>query len=728
MCCVHAYLLLLLSSSDSSVCKPPLLEAELRLYLTSPTSTLLNSLLKVLVGKDTTSNLALWDHCLLVFSVYHSLVENGGEDERFPSSPVVEQLEAVSVAIGELLECWGSCYVMLENYSKESLRLLTTGSSEEEPSGTESDREKRLQQFRDGPEQSVLAMSKHLYWVISCALHTWSHLATSWLGSSSNIDSPDVLCRIAPLIMATWSRLKERYISVITLLQFYGVFLDVWNTWLDVVGTGLEGKTHTCATCVKMAAQYLNTEVRNVFTSAIPKLCNMDAPRGRALEMWLPCSLSHYLSHTSIVLEKISNLLSHISSHTKQSSAALKASTSPSQRRHLKGEVADVTKSIGDMASSLLDVSRSQPEVQLGILCLLSGATSDPISIVDTFLPLLSTSSIHTSLHLLERHLAVVEGALGQLPLGEISSDAWWSILSHFGSLMKTTKDSSVTLLVLQHLQHIIKSLPHPIKEKVMQYSVVDYYTHLLLEVSWKDHLPNKIIVGLLKTLEVALGDQHCLEVFTASPHSPAMLLSLLPLPSHTQQVLKLFKLLLLSQSPTEGVRKVKSFCMATLSRIGLMVSMDSIVEMCRTLSTNQDYVLGSLGIREEDQLHTVFCQVLEVDSSSPFHVSPCLLSALTLLDAVWSLVMETSVDRHLQKLLMANTVKEAIKEFAPILASLLGRIPSSDGNSLEAREMVLSILCHLSKVFLILVRNSTDTSVDLAAKVRLTAIGVCLS
>ena len=702
---------------DPSRAQPPQSGATTLNLSSSPTW--LDRLLSTLVARGSAAALTAWDHGLLLLLAYEVLglrLDAGG----LTADPgeVVRQLEVVSGLVGDIMSAWVHCYSALERDSRDSLVVLVGASSDEEPSGTESDRERKVQQFKEGLDYAILQTAHRLYYLLRCTLFSWRQLATACTGQVDEQTLQDALSVVPTAVLSSLSQLKKQYISFLTQVLSVGVFLQVWATWTSLVLHSLESRSHSSGLCSGLATHCMQFEARHTLITAVTNLCTVDSVYSRQdLAFWLPESLQDCTSLLSVVLEKLAAILRHSNTHTTQRTSRQQV-TSPLQRRKQVSEVEELTRSMGEMASSILELSRSEPQVQLSILYLLSVAVSEPVAIVEAFLPLLSTGHLHSELSLLERHLAVVEGALLQLQPSAIKEPGWWGVLRHLSSLMK---QCSGNLPVIQFLLHyhqvLLKGLPHPAKHHLWEQSVQDFLLHALSGEAKEGGGGNKaagLVTALLRTVETGLADERCLQSLVARPQCYLLLASLLPLPEHAEKVLSILRLLLCPpqsvQSPT--VAKAQDHCVSLLVRVALSASTQQVSQLCRSvaLSSSPSSLLRPLDMSEMDQLQVSFRRTYGCDAASKVSVTPDLLRYLSLLSLVWGLLEE--VGGVLRTQLLANSLHDVRDSFGPAIAGILSRLCGPDEGQVSlAKELVTEVVCHLLRVYMDLVGAQPETS-----------------
>lgn len=689
----------------------------------SSSPTWLDRLLSTLVARGSAAALTAWDHALLLLLAYEVLglrLDAGG----LTADPgeVVRQLEVVSGLVGDIMSAWAHCYSALERDSRDSLVVLVAASSDEEPSGTESDRERKVQQFKEGLDYAILQTAHRLYYLLRCTLLSWHQLATACAGQVDEQTLEDALSLVLTAFLSSLSQLKKQYISFLTQVLSVGVFLQVWSTWTSLVLHSVESRPHSSGLCSGLATHCMQFEARHTLITAVTNLCTVDSVYSRQdLSIWLPESLQDCTSLLSLVLEKLAAILRHSNTHTTQRTS-IQQVTSPLQRRKQVSEVEELTRSMGEMASSVLELSCSEPQVQLSILYLLSVAVSEPVAIVEAFLPLLSTGHLHSELSLLERHLAVVEGALLQLQPSAIKEPGWWGILRHLSSLMK---QCSGNLPVIQFLLHyhqvLLKGLPHPAKHHLWEQSVQDFLLHTLSgeadRAAKEGGGGNKaaaLVTALLRTVEVGLADERCLQSLMAQPQCYLLLASLLPLPEHAEKVLSILRPLLCPpqsvQSP--AVAKAQDHCVSLLVRVALSASTQQISQLCRSvaLSPSPSSLLRPLDMSEMDQLQVSFRRTYSCDAASKVCVTPDLLRYLSLLSLVWGLLEE--VGGVLRAQLLANSLHDVRDSFGPAIAGILSRLCGPDEGQVSlAKERVAEVVCHLLRVYMDLVGAQPETS-----------------
>ena len=680
-------------------------------YSSSPTW--LDRLLCTLVTQGSTAGLTTWDYSLILLLAYEVLGlrpdPNGLSDQK----EVEQQLEEVSGLIEDIMVAWVGCYSTLERDSCESLRVLVPASSDEEPSGTESDRERKIQQFKEGVDYAILQTAHHLYYFLRCVLYSWRQLAAAWAGSADELTSQDALCALLKSAVS----LDGRYSSVLSQVHFVGVFLEVWATWSSLMLHTVETRSHSATLCLEMATQSMQFEARHTISTAVTYVVDSQ----QELVFWLPESLQDYIFLISVVLEKMAALLRHSSTHATQRSSSKKA-ISPMQRRKQVSEVEQLMQDVGVMASAVLDLCRSEPKVQLGILYLLSVAVPEPVAVVESFLPLLSTGHLHSELSLLERHLAVVEGALSHLQPSAVKGPGWWEVLRHLSSLMKQCGDNLPVVQLLLHFhQTLLKRLPHPTKGHLWEQSVLDFLLHTLSKEAGRmakegcsDGKAAPLVAALLHTVEVGLADEQCLHSFASRPQCYLLLASLLPAPEHAEEVLSIYKVLLCPPHATHSstVAKAQDHCVGLLVRVALSTNAQRMAQFCHSLaaSPNPSVLLRPLDIGEMDQLQVSFRQIYNCDADSKVLVSTDLLCYLSLLSLVWCLLEEVAGSVRTQ--LLANNLKDARDSFGPALAGLVHRLTGVDeGQVTLAKERVTEVVCHLLRVYMNLVRVQPETS-----------------
>ena len=706
---------------DPSRAQPPQSGATTLNHSSSPTW--LDRLLCTLVARGSAATLTAWDRALLLLLAYEVLglrLDAGGLTTDL--GEVVRQLEVVSGLVGDLMSAWVHCYSALERDSRDSLVVLVGASSDEEPSGTESDRERKVQQFKEGLDYAILQTAHRLYYLLRCTLFSWHQLATAAAGQVDEQTLEDALSVVLTAVLSSLSQLKKQYISFLTQVLSVGVFLQVWATWTSLVLHSLESRSHSSGLCSGLATHCMQFEARHTLITAVTNLCTVDSVYSRQdLAFWLPESLQDCTSLLSVVLEKLAAILRHSNTHITQRTSRREV-TSPLQRRKQASEVEELTRSMGEMASSVLELSRSEPQVQLSILYLLSVAVSEPVAIVEAFLPLLSTGHLHSELSLLERHLAVVEGALLQLQPSAIKEPGWWGVLRHLSSLMK---QCSGNLPVIQFLLHyhqvLLKGLPHPAKHHLWEQSVQDFLLHALsgeADSAAKEggggNEAAALVTALLRTVEVGLADERCLQSLVARPQCYLLLASLLPLSEHVEKALSILRLLLCPpqsvQSPT--VAKAQDHCVSLLVRVALSASTQQISQLCRSvaLSSSSSSLLRPLDMSEMDQLQVSFRRTYGCDAASKVCVTPDLLRYLSLLSLVWGLLEE--VGGVLRTQLLANSLHDVRDSFGPAIAGILSRLCGPDEGQVSlAKERVAEVVCHLLRVYMDLVGAQPETS-----------------
>lgn len=683
----------------------------------------LDRLLGTLVARGSTAGLTMWDHALLSLLAYEVLgLRLDSSGPAADQEEVVKQLEVVSGLVGDLMAAWAGCYAALERDSRDSLVVLVAASSDEEPSGTESDRERKIQQFREGVDYAILQTAHRLYYLLRCTLFSWRQLAAACARCADEQTLADSLCAVLKAVISSLCWLRQRYISVLTQVHSVGVFLEVWATWTSLVLHTVETRSHSSGLCLGMATQSMEFEARHTIITAVTNLCMVESADSRQeLAFWMPESLRHYTLLLSVVLEKLAAILRHSNTHTTQR-ASRRQVTSPLQRRKQVSEIEELTRSMGEMASSVLDLCRSEPKVQVSILCLLSVAVSEPVAVVEAFLPLLSTGHLHSEVSLLERHLAVVEGALLQLQPSAVKGPGWWEVLQHLSSLMKQCSDNlPVVQFLLHYHQTLLKCLPHPTKCHLWEQSVQDFLLHALsqrIDRVGKDEgggdKAATLVTALLRTVEVGLADERCLQSFAARPQCYLLLASLLPSLEHAEKVLSLFKLLLVPSQPAHSpaVAKAQDQCVSLLVRVALSANTQRVSQLCCSvaLSPSPSTLLRPLDIGEMDQLQVSFQHTYNCNAASKVCVSADVLHYLSLLSLVWRLLEEVGGGMRTQ--LLANNLHDIHDFFGPALAGLQCRLSGSDeAQVVLARERVTEVVCHLLRVYMDLVRAQPKTS-----------------
>lgn len=702
---------------------PPAPPPETAMLNASSSPSWLDRLLCTLVAQGSAAGLTTWDHALLLLLAYEVLglrLDSSGTPADL--GEIVQQLEVVSGLVGDLMAAWVQCYSMLERDSRDSLVVLVATSSDDEPSGTESDRERKIQQFKEGLDYAILQTAHRLYYLLRCTLFSWRQLAAACVCWADEETLSDALCSVLTAVISSLGKLRKQYISFLTQVHAVGVFLEVWDTWTSLALHTVDTRSHGSGLCSGMAAHSMQFEARHTLVTAVATLCTADGAYSRQeLALWLPVRLQDYTSLLSAVLEKLAAILHHSNTHASQRSSRSKV-TSPLERRKQVSEIEELTRSMGEMASSVLDLSRSEPKVQLSILCLLSVAVSEPVAIVEAFLPLLSTGHLHSELSLLERHLAVVEGALLQLQPSAVKGTGWWEVLRHLSSLMKQCSDNlPVVQFLLHYHQMLLKCLPHPTKCHLWEQSVQDFLLHALSEETDRagrggggGDKTATLLMALLRTVEVGLMDEQCLQSFAARPQCYLRLASLLLVPEHAEKVLSLFKLLLCSPQSVNSpaVTKAQDHCVILLVRLALSANTQQLSHLCRmvALPSTLSPLLRPLDISEMDQLQVSFRHAYDCDTASKVCVSTDLLRYLSLLSLVWRLLEEVGGPMRTQ--LLANNLQDIRDSFAPALVGLLSRLSGPDEEQVAlAKERVAEVVCHLLRVYMNLVGAQPKTS-----------------
>ena len=612
------------------------------------------------------------------------------------------QVDCLCELLDEAFCSWVYCYATLERDSHESLRLLVTA-SDEEPSGTESDRERKVQMFAGSSSSSILSNGLHICNFICGLLHSWRCVTLSWMETCPKVETTRSLFNLLHSVMQCWTSLKERYISVMTQIHFSSVFLEILEAWLSVVLPLVSLKTHPCDLCISLVLQGLNGDIRNELISSITKVCAFDQSSSKMMEKWLPKDLGGLSRLISRELEGLALLLSHTSSHMRHwlgrsSSIVL---SSPSERKRQLQEVAELKAVIGEMAKTLFEICQTKPDIQIGILQLLLETVTDPMSVFKASLSR-PHSFLHADLASLERYISLIKKVLLQVGEDQLEKEDWAAIFQGFGRLLLSIENLEMTELLLTFFKELCPLLKLPSQLALTEHCLLAYFRESASH--------QRSVLPVLKVLEVVLRKEECMQLFLRDKVSLHQLISLVPQPELLYQILRIFKMIITSSH--SGME-----CVNFLSRAALNFRKEDLDRLCQPVSSRQTSSgrghggwrptgsLGMLQFEEVDQFYHNFEQILG-DEENPNIISPPdLFSNLPVVACVWSLLVEVAQgDSRVEDHLASCHMTEAIKLFSPAVVRLLVELKRC--GDATASNRALEILCYQVQMHILLNRK----------------------